>query len=177
MTAGILAELERHGLRVRLIGDKIAVSPKGAITDEMRQIIRTHRQEIISVLKGTAQGLPEQIQPTFDPASPWPTSLPGYGDKTLGPLTHCLLCRAGTWVRYGFLPVCLSCAWKTPAPPDPETRLSSLLTTWFSMNGTAWFQEAVDRLKNDIMDIFDGHPEAEVWFKEWRKAHPEARLC
>jgi hypothetical protein len=45
------------------------------------------------------------------------------------------------------------------------------------MNGTAWFQEAVDRLKNDIMDIFDGHPEAEVWFKEWRKAHPEARLC
>ncbi len=176
MAGGILAELERHGLQVRLAGDKIAVSPKAAITDEVRQIIRANRQEIISVLKGTAQGFPEQIPPTTDPASPWPASLPGYGDKSIGPLTHCLLCHAATWVRYGFLPVCLRCAWKAPAAPDPETRLSSLLTTWFTMDEVAWRQDHIDMIKNMIMDIFREHSKAESWYREWREAHPEAKL-
>jgi hypothetical protein len=176
MTAGILAELERQGLRVRLAGDKIAVSPKGAITDEVRQIIRNHRQEIISVLKEAAQKLPEQTPRVTDPASPWPTGLPGYGSRTLGPLTYCLLCRAATWVRYGFLPVCLACARKSPGPPDPKARLWRLLDEWASPDEATNTQETVDRLKDKILDMFRDQPEADQWFREWRRTHPEAKL-
>ncbi len=177
MSAGILAELERHGLQVRLAGDKIAVSPRGAITDEVRQIIRTNRDEILAVLR-QGQTQPARVsKPARDHASPWPSTVPGYGDKTLGPLTHCHLCQAATWVRYGFLPLCLACARKYPGPPDPKARLSSLLTTWFTMNETAWRQEDVDGLKNGILDLFKVHPEAEDWFKAWRQANPGARLA
>ncbi len=175
MSAGILAELERHGFQIRLAGDRIAVSPKDAITDEVRQIIRTNRKEILAVLREGQARPAGAFKPSRDPASPWPTVLPGYGSKTLGPLTHCLLCRAGTWVSYGFLPVCLACARKYPGPPDPKARLSSLLTTWFTMNETAWRQGDVDTIKYIIMDIFDQHPDAEGWFRTWKAAHPEAR--
>ncbi len=169
MSAGILAELERHGLQVRLAGDKIAVSPKGAITDEVRQIIRTNREEILALLR-------QAPRPARDLASPWPPAMPGWGDKTLGPLTQCLFCQAATWVRYGCIPLCLACAWKVPPPPDPKTRLSSLLTTWFTINEKGWRQEYIDMIKDMIMDIFRDDPEAGDWFKEWRATHPEAKL-
>ncbi len=62
-------------------------------------------------------------------------------------------------------------------PPDPKARLWSLLNTWASIDEAAWTQEAVDGLKDSILDVFHAHPEAGVWFAEWRQAHPEARLC
>ncbi len=94
----------------------------------------------------------------------------------MGPLTQCLFCQAATWVRYGCIPLCLACARKVPAPPDPKTRLSSLLTTWFTMSVTAWRQDYIDMIKDLIMDIFRDHPEAGDWFKDWRATHPEAKL-
>jgi hypothetical protein len=61
--------------------------------------------------------------------------------------------------------------------PDPKDRLRHLLDTWASVVDAPIPQEAVDRLKNEIMNIFHAYPEAESWFKEWRARHPDARLC
>jgi hypothetical protein len=61
-------------------------------------------------------------------------------------------------------------------PPDPQARLVEYLNAWAGMDEAAWPEANVKALYDDIMDIFKAHPEAERWFREWRKAHPEARL-
>ncbi|MGD0266198.1 MAG: hypothetical protein ABSD47_14760 [Candidatus Methylomirabilota bacterium] len=56
-------------------------------------------------------------------------------------------------------------------------QLWALLDTWAGMTEAEWTQEAVDKLHNDIMDIFRDHPaEADGCFRAWRRAHPEAKL-
>ncbi len=60
--------------------------------------------------------------------------------------------------------------------PDPKDRLLHLLDAWASLEDATIPREAVDRMKNDIMDLFKAHAESEAWFNEWRQAHPEARL-
>ncbi len=45
------------------------------------------------------------------------------------------------------------------------------------MDEEAWTQEAMDRLKDEILDVFKAHPEADAWFKEWQAVHPEAKLA
>jgi hypothetical protein len=60
---------------------------------------------------------------------------------------------------------------------DPKARLWDLLDTWAGMDETTWPEANVKALYDDIMDIFGEYPEADGWFREWRAAHPEARLC
>ncbi len=60
---------------------------------------------------------------------------------------------------------------------NPKARLWRLLDTWASMDESAWPEANVRALSEDIMDIFMEHSEAESWFRDWRTAHPEARLC
>lgn len=56
-------------------------------------------------------------------------------------------------------------------------KLWALLDTWSGMHEAEWTPEAVDRLKNRVMDVFSECPRlAPVWFGAWRKAHPDARL-
>ena len=44
-------------------------------------------------------------------AFPWPDALPGLGDRRVGPFDHCADCERGfSWVRYGGVVLCLSCA-------------------------------------------------------------------
>ena len=62
-------------------------------------------------------------------------------------------------------------------PPDPRERLTGCLDTWTGMDEAAWPEANVKALYEDIMDIFREYPEADAWYREWRKAHPEARLC
>ena len=62
-------------------------------------------------------------------------------------------------------------------PPDPRERLTEYLNVWAGMNEAAWPEANVKALYEDIMDIFREYPEAEGWFRDWRKAHAEARLC
>jgi hypothetical protein len=63
------------------------------------------------------------------------------------------------------------------ADQDPRARLVSLLTTWATMDESQWTQEAVDRLKDSILDVYRDHPnDADGWYRAWRKAHPDARL-
>jgi len=45
------------------------------------------------------------------------------------------------------------------------------------MDEATWPEANVKAMYDDIMDIFTAHPEAESWFRTWRTAHPEARLC
>jgi hypothetical protein len=63
-------------------------------------------------------------------------------------------------------------------PPDPKARLSALLTSWAGMDESQWTQEAVDQLKDQILDLFRDYPDqADAWFRAWRALHPEARLA
>ena len=61
-------------------------------------------------------------------------------------------------------------------PPDPRQPLTKYLEAWAGMDEVAWPEANVKALYDDIMDIFRECPEAERWFREWRAAHPEARL-
>ncbi len=41
---------------------------------------------------------------------PWPAELPSLGPRGMGPFEPCVACGAGTWARYGGVPLCLACA-------------------------------------------------------------------
>ncbi len=58
----------------------------------------------------------------------------------------------------------------------PRERLTHYLDTWAHMDEAAWSEANVKALYDDIMDVFSAHPEANIWFNEWRKAHPEGRI-
>lgn len=61
---------------------------------------------------------------------------------------------------------------------EPRVRLLSYLDTWAGMDEAKWTEASVKALYDDIMDIFHDHPrEADGWFREWRAAHPTARLA
>jgi hypothetical protein len=60
----LLSDLGGAGLSVRLIDDKIIVTPKDRLTDPLRDAIRTHRAELVEALK------PEPALPTAPPAAP-----------------------------------------------------------------------------------------------------------
>jgi len=107
------------------------------------------------------------------------------GVKRIGRFTACLWCGDGTWVRYGGLPTCPSCA----QPRKAKAHLWRLLDTWATMDETAmtesvltgqpvpvWTAANVKALNEDIMAVFNAHAEATEWFREWRAAHPEAKL-
>jgi hypothetical protein len=56
-------------------------------------------------------------------------------------------------------------------------KLWALLDTWSGINEVEWSAEAVDTLKNRIMDVFSECPRlAPAWFAAWRRLHPDARL-
>lgn len=56
-------------------------------------------------------------------------------------------------------------------------RLCGLLEQWRTMDEGVWSGESVERLKNEILDIFRDHPvEAETLYREWKATHPTARL-
>ncbi len=58
----------------------------------------------------------------------------------------------------------------------PQAKLWALLDQWAGMDEAAGSSEAVDRLKDEILDFFRDHPtEADTWYHAWRVAHPEAR--
>jgi hypothetical protein len=61
-------------------------------------------------------------------------------------------------------------------PSDPRERLSEYLNTWAGMDEFVWPEANVRALYEDIMDVFEEHPEANVWFREWRATNPKERL-
>jgi hypothetical protein len=44
------------------------------------------------------------------------------------------------------------------------------------MDEFVWPEANVRALYEDIMDVFEEHPEANVWFREWRATNPKERL-
>ncbi len=64
-----------------------------------------------------------------------------------------------------------------PCSQDPRERLTECLDVWAIMDESTWPEANVKALYEDIMDLFKAYPEAEAWYREWRKAHAEARLC
>lgn len=58
MGAQILDVLTEHGLHATARGDRLLVSPKDRIDDEMRAFIRARKPEIMAALLGTAHGIP-----------------------------------------------------------------------------------------------------------------------
>ena len=57
----LLLELEAAGVRFRLDGDLVLVSPSGALTPEQREVIRMHKASArVLVAMGTDQGVHER---------------------------------------------------------------------------------------------------------------------
>ena len=48
--------------------------------------------------------------PPRDYCHPWPDALPGLGLRSIGPFDCCSSCERWSWVRYGAVVLCLSCA-------------------------------------------------------------------
>jgi len=47
----LLQTIEQRGATLRVVGDRLAVRPKSALTDELRAAIRRHREELVARLK------------------------------------------------------------------------------------------------------------------------------
>lgn len=58
----------------------------------------------------------------------------------------------------------------------PRSHLWEYLDAWAGMDEATWPEANVNALLEDILDVFRDHPQAEAWYREWRAAHPEARL-
>ena len=55
---GIVEELDRRGVSVWLIGDKLRVFPKSFLTDEVRRIVTENRATLVDELRKIESGLP-----------------------------------------------------------------------------------------------------------------------
>jgi hypothetical protein len=49
-----LARLRDHGLRLQIAGEQLVVAPRSALTDDLRALIRSQKQRILSELAGTS---------------------------------------------------------------------------------------------------------------------------
>jgi hypothetical protein len=116
------------------------------------------------------------------------------GAKRLGAFATCLWCGSGTWVRLGGLPTCPSCSRSSSLDRTSEqvkAHLWRLLDLWAGMDESqttesvmsgqpvpVWTEANIKALYEDILDLFSAFPkDADRWFREWRQAHPEARLA
>ena len=116
------------------------------------------------------------------------------GAKRLGAFATCLWCGSGTWTRHVGLPTCPACSRSWPMERTPEkakAHLWRLLDLWAGMDEEqttesavsgqpvpVWTEANVKALLDDILDLFSAAPQdADGWFREWREAHPEARLA
>jgi len=62
-------------------------------------------------------------------------------------------------------------------PGDPRAALWWYLDTWAGMNEDEWAQDAVTALYNAVIGFWTDYPDvAEGWWRDWRAAHPGARL-
>jgi len=52
-----------------------------------------------------------------------------------------------------------------------------LLDRWARMDEATHSADQVETLRQDILNIFIKHEEAEEWFRIWREQNPGARLC
>jgi hypothetical protein len=50
-------------------------------------------------------------------AHPWPDVLPGLGGRRVGPFDQCACCWRWSWVRYGRVVLCLTCACRRATEP------------------------------------------------------------
>ncbi len=146
--------------------------------DPLADLLATPLRDLKAPLPVESGVLGETIY--LDPNSPWPATLDGLGVKKVGAFRPCLWCGTGSWVRYAGLPTCLTCArsWpETRTQDGARAYLWRLMDTWGSMDESTWQEANVRALYEDIMDLFNAHPEAEAWYREWRATFPEARLA
>ncbi len=110
--AAILTLVRARGVRLHLLdGDRLAVSPKVAVNDDLRRLVREHKAEIVSALRSMRQ--------SFDPNSP---------------PTPCQVCDGFVFYRPDPAPgelrcaTCILCAdvtsarWYSGAPADDPLR-------------------------------------------------------
>ena len=60
---------------------------------------------------------------------------------------------------------------------SPKVILWSLLDSWVATDEAEATEDAVERLKDRILDVFKEFPgQADGWFQEWRRANPSVKL-
>nr|WP_298143389.1 non-ribosomal peptide synthetase [uncultured Pseudomonas sp.] len=72
----LLAELHQLGVKLRLEGDELRVNaPHGVLTDELRQMLRRHKEDILSLLRSRSEPenpLPQLVPDLARRAEPFP---------------------------------------------------------------------------------------------------------
>lgn len=72
----LLAELHKLGVKFRLEGDELRVNaPQGVLTDELRQMLRRHKEDILSLLRSRSESespLPQLVPDLARRAEPFP---------------------------------------------------------------------------------------------------------
>ncbi len=142
------------------------------------QALRRQKAEWLDEASSCAgKDIADRAETTPDPPSDWIPRLP------------CPVCHGVVFWRsiHGAV-ACTKC--KPPAASylvdktviatqsqDPRARLHALLDRWAAIDEAEWAQEAIDILKDRILDFWGRHPaDADQWWREWRAAHPHARL-
>jgi hypothetical protein len=64
----LLAQLKNAGLTVTRTGDQLIVAPRDRLTDELRNVIRQRKGELLSVITAAS---PIESQPCATDAGPW----------------------------------------------------------------------------------------------------------
>ncbi len=73
----VLDQLTRSGLIVQADGDRLIISPKSKLTDEIRKYVKDHKQEIMDELRRP------QVPPSHSETGSGQPTLPGEGETTL----------------------------------------------------------------------------------------------
>ncbi|MBX6724157.1 MAG: hypothetical protein IRY92_13145 [Dactylosporangium sp.] len=66
--AELLAELARRGATVEVVGGQVCVRPKSALTDELREALREHKDAVVAYLQKKADG--PAARPTWRDCTP-----------------------------------------------------------------------------------------------------------
>ena len=88
----VLDQLTRSGLIVQADGDRLIISPKSKLTDEIRKYVKDHKQEIMDELRRP------QVPPSHSETGSGQPTLPGEGETGLKTQNqgHCRSCQAFT---------------------------------------------------------------------------------
>lgn len=190
--AALLAELRAHGIALtRITGDRLRASaPRGAVTPELAEAIRTRKEELLSLLAGESapsrgqlsvddrEGGHGSTRPTASCVGRWPHEVGGAGPRGLTLFSPCALCGVGSWVTYGNTVLCPPCA----AAPTTPVRLgyrAALRRCWTLMaHGDAAEPPDASQVRDELVRLIDevGEPAAtelrhrlaHAWWREQR---------
>jgi len=67
----VLAILHARGVRVRVVGNRLRLAPRGVLTLEFLEVVREHKPEIIAMLSAPGISIPAECGWCGGALAPW----------------------------------------------------------------------------------------------------------